>query len=448
MHPALTYALKKGASYAELRSIDVKRINIETQDKLVKELSSNESEMFAVRVLANGGEGIAFSTKNTYQEMIDKALIAAKNFTKSLEFSNLDQLRKKIKTHYKTDPSTISLEEKKKLLQHLDQRKEFKKIHSCRLFYTEVTKKSIFENTEGRELSWDDLVVGFVVQAFAKEGKTTENFYDVKKAHCGFEIMDNANSFVHETMKMAESLLKAKHIKGGNYPVIIDQKLGGVFAHEAVGHSCEADIVLQGSSLLKDKLQKKIATTKLTLIDDGTKEGFYGWVPIDDEGVEGQKTVLIEKGVLKNFLHSRETATRMNMLPTGNGRSEGLGAPAIPRMRCTFIEEGDSNIDEMLQEMKNGYYLKGTAGGQVNTTNGEFLFNAQYGYTISKGEKKEMIKGVSLQGSILEILPAIELIAKDLSFSQGTCGKSGQGVPVSDGAPHLLLKKIRVGGQK
>ena len=206
--------------------------------------------------------------------------------------------------------------------------------------------------------------------------------------------------------------------------------------------------MLQGGSVLREQMDKKIGSSSLNLVDDGTKEGLYGWVPVDDEGVLGQRTVLIQNGVLKNFLHSRETAARMNALPTGNGRGEALGCPVIPRMRCTYIENGDSSFEEMLKEMKNGYYLKGTAGGEVNPASGEFLFNAQYGFSVEKGELKEMVKGVSLNGLMLKTLPEIELIAKDIFFSQGTCGKSGQGVPVSDGAPHMLLKEVRVGGQQ
>ncbi|MFA4887550.1 MAG: TldD/PmbA family protein, partial [Candidatus Nanoarchaeia archaeon] len=267
------------------------------------------------------------------------------------------------------------------------------------------------------------------------------------RVHGGWEVMGQAEVLTEECVKMANKLLTAKYVKGGNVPVLIDQKLGGVFAHEAVGHGCEADCVLQESSVFKEKLGKKVANEKLTLIDDGTKEGFYGWVPLDDEGVEGQKTMLIEDGVLKNFLHSRETATRMKMLPTGNGRAESLGNPVIPRMRCTYIEKGNDKFEDMLKEIKDGYYLKGTLGGEVNPSTGEFLFNAQYGYKVKNGEIKEMVKAVSLGGSILEILPKIKMIGKDLDFSQGTCGKGGQSVPVSDGAPHMLIEKAKVGGK-
>jgi len=286
-----------------------------------------------------------------------------------------------------------------------------------------------------------------MVQAFAKEGIKSENFYDVDRGHKGNEILEGAREKMQETMRMAEALLSAKHPIGGVFPVVADQRLGGVFAHEAVGHGCEADLVLQNNSLLKNKIGKKIGADGLTLIDDGTREGVYGWVPVDDEGVEGQKTVLIDCGVLKSFLHSRETAAKMNAVPTGNGRAESLAYPAIPRMRCTYINEGDASFEEMLSGVKEGYYLKGTTGGEVNPATGEFLFNAQYGFKVEKGDLAEMVKAVSLQGSILKILPQIVLFGKDLKFSHGTCGKNGQGVPVSDGAPHMLLEKAQVGGQ-
>ncbi len=448
MHSGLDYALKKGAQYAEIRSVVAKRTSIETQNKEIKELSSSEVKSFSVRVFYKGGEGIAFSTKENYNDLVDNALSAAKNFGKGVSLETLPSLKKNIKTKVKINPEDIDIEEKKENLLRLDVKEEFKKVNSCRLVYNDSLRDINFENTEGRSLKWDDVVVSFVAQAFAKEGKRLENFYDVERAHKGYEVLDSSQKLVRETMKMAQALLKAKHAKGGNFPAIIDQKLGGVFAHEAVGHGCEADIVLQGGSILKDKLNQKIAVKDLTLVDDGTKEGFYGWVPFDDEGVEGQKTVLIENGYLKGYLHNRQSASKMKVEPTGNGRAETVGYPAIPRMRCTYIENGTANFKELLEELKDGYYLKGTAGGEVNPATGEFLFNASYGYKVENGELKELLKGVSLNGSILDILPTIKLIGNDLSFSHGTCGKNGQGVPVSDGAPHILLSKVKIGGQQ
>ena len=138
----------------------------------------------------------------------------------------------------------------------------------------------------------------------------------------------------------------------------------------------------------------------------------------------------------------------MKMNVTGNGRSEGLSARAIPRMTNTYFDVGDSSFNEMLSTIKDGYYLKGTLGGQVNPGTGEFLFNAQYGFKIVNCELKELVKGVSLTGSILSTLKNISLVAKDLEFSSGTCGKDGQHVPVGDGAPHIKIDLARVGGQE
>ena len=323
-----------------------------------------------------------------------------------------------------------------------------KKINSLRVNYSDNNRKLKITTSEGRELTWNDNVVGIVSVAYAKDGNRLEQFYKSKIKHQGYELFKKeASGIVNNSMEMAEKMLQSKLAKGGNYPVIIDQALG-VFSHEAVGHGCEADNVLQGATVMNEKIGKLIASTSVNIIDDGSLEEGYGWTAFDDEGVEGQKTYLIRNGFLEGYLHTRETASLLKMKPTGNGRAESLGHRAIPRMTNTYFDNGDSNFKEMLEKIKDGYYLKGSSGGQVNPSSGEFLFNAQYGYRVENGELKELVKNVSLTGNILTTLKNISLVAKDLEFSQGVCGKDGQHAPVGDGAPHIKIDKARVGGQE
>ena len=234
-------------------------------------------------------------------------------------------------------------------------------------------------------------------------------------------------------------------------PCVLDPELAGVFIHEAVGHAAEADLVLENSSILAGKIGEQIASQHVTVYDDPTMHE-YGYYPFDAEGVPAKKTTLIDRGVLSSYLHSRETAGRLGGSGNGNGGSGGGNARAqgcaipIPRMSNTFIANRDMSFEEIIEELRDGVYLKGSRGGQVNTGEGIFQFNAELGYVVRGGEICEMLRDVSLSGQTLEILKNITAVGDDLAFHSGRCGKSGQAVPVSDGSPHILVNRAMVGG--
>lgn len=169
-----------------------------------------------------------------------------------------------------------------------------------------------------------------------------------------------------------------------------------------------------------------------------------GYYPFDDEGSVSQETILVKEGVLNSYLHSRETAGRMGGVPR-NARAQGIDRPVV-RMSNTYIANGDRKVGEIFEELGDGVYLMGSRGGQVNTAEGVFQFNAKRGYLVEKGEKTKLLRDVSLTGKILEIMKDIRAVGNDLKFNSGRCGKAGQLVPVSDGSPHLLIEKATVGG--
>jgi len=449
MEKFISYGEKKGCSYTELKSYKSIRNTIEVVDKNVKELSSSEASLYSARVILNGSEGLSYSNKDNFKELIDNAVKLAKIQDKKIKFNPLKKINVKIKTKYKINIVDINLEDKKKnILNLFNEKKNYKKISSLKFIYRDSKTKFDFLNSENRKISWDDSAVRYVAYSYAKEGSRIESFIDTRSGHKGYELFKNeSDKMIKYVLSMGEEMLKSKNAKAGNYPVMVNHHLGGVFAHEAVGHACEADAVLQGSSVIK-RLGNRVGSENITIIDDKTIEGNNGWVPYDDEGVKGERTILIQNGFLKGYLHNRETASEMNMNPTGNGRSMDLSQRAIPRMSTTFVDNGDSNYNEILHSIKDGYYLLGTLGGQVNPTTGEFLFNAQHGYKIINGELKYLVKNVGLTGNILKTLNEINLIGKDLKFNGGTCGKAGQWVPVSDGAPTFKIDNARVGGSE
>jgi len=444
----ISYAQKKGAEYIELKTLRIEQTSIETQNEDVKNLSTIYSELRAVKLICKKKEALASSNMETFQELIDKAIKISKLSEEEIEFQPQKRINLKLSSKFKIDPRDIDLEQKKKDILNLNAlRKDFKKIVNVKLNYSDIKITKTFANSEGTETELNDTMVIYAPWIYAKEGQVLESYFKILRGHDGYEIMKKAEEHTKETMSMAQKLLKAKYAKGGKFPVIVDQNLGGVFIHEAVGHATEADIVLQNGSVLKGKLNQKIASDILNARDDGTRY-IFGWTPIDDEGTEGSNTQLIKDGTLINYLHSRQTASIMKTKPTGNGRSQSIGHRSIPRMTCTIIDEGDSNFDEMVSTIKNGYYLKGSKGGEVSPSKGEFMFNAMYGYKIEKGEQKEMVKAVSLNGNILKILPKISMIGNDLAYEHGFCGKDSQSVPVSHGTPHFKIEEAGVGGKE
>lgn len=448
MEKALHFAKEKGSSYAEAVTINKERTSIEISNSQSKELSSGAAVMYAVRVLHNGKWGTAASYKESPQQLVRKAIQNSKACDGKINIPKMPSEKASLNTKTKTDPSSISLDKKRDDLFSLDKlKRNYKKVSSLTLMYGDSITNYHFTNTEGRDIAWNDTTVGIIARAFAKNKGVVENAWKVERGHCGYELMKNGESAVKEAMEKATKLLSAKQAKGGMFPVIADNKLTGVFTHEAIGHACEADIVLNDGSILIDKLNKRIGPELVSVYDDGQiKE--WGYTPYDEEGIKSKKTWLIKKGILNSYMHNRETAEKFNVEPTGNGRSQAPNYRIIPRMTCTVMAQGDSNFDEMIQEVKEGYYLKDSAGGQVNPATGEFLFNAAEGYYVKNGEIKHMVKGVSLVGDILKTLFEIQLLSNELKYGKGFCGKSGQAVPVSEAGPHMLLRKTMVGGQQ
>jgi TldD protein len=246
----------------------------------------------------------------------------------------------------------------------------------------------------------------------------------------------------------ALKMLKAKPAPAGKFTVVISSKAGGTMIHEAVGHGLEADLANQGLSVYSGKIGQKVASELITVIDDGTMPGKYGSSGYDDEGIPTRKNVLIENGVLRSFMYDLTEAMKSGEFSTGNGRRQSYMHVPIPRMTNTYIASGDTDPEEIIRDTRSGILVVKMGGGQVNTVNGDFIFEVSEGYLIENGEVTEPIRGVSLIGNGPKVLQQIDAVGNDLGFAIGTCGKDGQGVPVSDGLPTIRIPEITVGGTK
>lgn len=258
------------------------------------------------------------------------------------------------------------------------------------------------------------------------------------------EVVENTAT---EAARLAIQALNAKPAPSGTFPVVLSSSAGGTMIHEACGHGLEADLVLAKVSAFADKIGQKVASEFVTIIDDGTIPHKRGSSAIDDEGNPSQRIVLIEHGILKNYLHSRKTAHKMHVPTTGNGRRESYQHIAIPRMRNTFLAPGNCDPESIIKGVKNGLLVKHMGGGQVDTVTGNFVFQATEAYWIQDGNISYPVKNATLAGCGPDILMNITQIGNDLDyFEVGTCGKDGQGVPVSDALPTILCPSLVIGG--
>jgi TldD protein len=265
----------------------------------------------------------------------------------------------------------------------------------------------------------------------------------------GFELFtpEAVERTVLEAVRLALQALTARPAPAGTFPVILSSSAGGTMIHEACGHGLEADLALAGVSAFAGKLGQRVAAEGVTIIDDGTLPHKRGSSASDDEGHPAQRVVLIERGVLKGYLQSRKTARRMGLEPTGNGRRESYRHIPIPRMRNTFLAPGREAPEAILKDLDRGLLVKHMGGGQVDTVTGNFVFQVTEGYWVEKGEVQYPVKNATLTGCGPEVLLGLTRIGSDLRhFDIGTCGKDGQGVPVSDALPTILCPALIVGG--
>ena len=311
-------------------------------------------------------------------------------------------------------------------------------------------KKITIANSEGLFISDERTRTRFSVSVTA-ENSAGERFVagESPGALMGFEFFEKLDieSFTRTAAERAVRMLSAGYIEGKKMPIILGNGFGGVIFHEACGHPLETEAVRKKATPFAEKLGTKIAHTAVTAIDDGTIFGSWGSVAIDDEGMPTEKTVLIENGILKNFISDRVGALECNVRRTGSARRESYKYSPVSRMRNTYIAAGKDKLDDMLQGVSEGLYAPKLGGGSVNPATGEFNFAVEEGYRIRDGKIAEPVRGATLIGKGHEILPKISMVGSDLEITAGMCGASSGSVPVTVGQPTLKVDEMLVGGR-
>ena len=258
------------------------------------------------------------------------------------------------------------------------------------------------------------------------------------------ELVDEVT---HEAISRTAFLFDATRIDGGEMPVVMAAGASGILLHEAIGHAFEADFIRQGTSIFSDRLGTEICDPSITIVDDGTQEGDAGRLRWDDEGTAGQRTVLVEKGRLVSFMHDRISAKHFGVAPTGNGRRQSFRHTPQPRMRSTYMLAGETPPDDIIRSVRRGILAQTFTNGQVQIGAGDFTFYMKQGYLIEDGRLTQPLRDLNIIGNGPQALRDICLVGNDLKLdhSASMCGKGGQTVPVSQGLPTVLIKKLVVG---
>jgi TldD protein len=439
--------LENKVDYVDIRAGSGNSTSILMKDGKVQEIKSGFDHGGRVRVLNGGAWGFAFTTDlSKLSEVGEYALKLSKSLKSDVQLTESEVTIDHVKSAAKIKPADVSTEEKKEIIKEANQSATIDQVVSTTVNYVDSASKSTFLSSEGSKVTMEESRVGMFLNAVAANGEVIQFGHGSMGGSKGFEVLKNADieKFGRKIGEKAVRLLSAEKAPSGKFPVVTDCELTGVFIHEALGHAAEADLILQNDSILKDKMGTPIGSDMVTIIDDASMDAF-GYYAYDAEGTKTKENVLVENGILKSLLSSRETASKLNIESSGNARSI-ISEQPIVRMSNTYLKPGELKFEELIEDISDGIYLKGSRGGQVDTGKGIFQFNAAESFKIENGSIETPLRDVSLSGDIMETLTKVNGVGSDFKMSMGFCGKSGQTAPVGDGGPHVRIIDAMVGG--
>ena len=454
-------AKSKGCSFSEARFVRRTSSYIRAQDGRIEELSQRELAGVGIRVIIDGAWGFASTaslTKKDLSASLEEAIASAKVLRNKVEDKaevvEMKSCTAKKELHCKISPEDVAPEDKAKRVSEWEREARSldpQRIQNTVASLSDVLREEIVCNSFGVKVESKLIHTLATVFVAASEGNVRQSASERRGGAKGYELLEefNPEDFSLKAANKALSLLSASPPPAGTFPAILDPEVVGLFVHEALGHNAEADAVWSGQSIIKEKKGEEIAAPCVSIVDDATIEGAFGFYFFDSEGTPAKRNVIIENGILVDYLYNLETAKKMNAQPSGNARAESYESSPIVRMSNTFMCPGDWSFEEMLQEMKNGVYLKGGRWGYVFPERGQFTFNVEEAYLVKDGELKEHLRDVSMSGMTLETLKKIKGVSKDFRLaSPGYCGKGGQTAFVDDGGPFVLVEEITVGGRR
>ncbi len=456
MRDKIEEALKRSkADYTEIRIEDKETCRIAFHGKDLETANTNIDKGIMVRCLIrNRGWGVTtFNDLDDLVAMVDQAYQCARVGTvpEPIELTPAEPIESVTTTIQGHDFRDVPLSAKKALAERYNQilLGYNDRIVDTQSIYSDVFTHLILANSEGTYIEQDKPSVVIGAFATARDGDNVQQAHEVFSSTQGYEFVLDKDELARKVAVRAVEMLGARPVQAGQYPIVIDQMLAGVFIHEAFGHLSEADFVYENPKAREMMtFGRRFGQSILNVYDDGSIPNVRGTTLYDDEGTPARRNWLIKDGMLVGRLHSRQTAAKMGEAATGNARAVSYRFAPIVRMTNTAIDNGTATFDDLIKDIKLGIYACDAYGGETQLEN--FSFSSSYAYMIRDGRIAEMVKDVILAGNLFTTLGNIDLIGNDFKWlnTGGGCGKAGQfPLPVGMGAPHIRIQNVIIGGQ-
>jgi TldD protein len=451
MRDDIQEALKDhGARYVEIRLEQSEGTRLTYRGRELEEIGRSSGIGGNVRALAGGGWG--FACFNDISDLKGKVAMAVSHARhvggEPVQLADVEPHVDTVELVLLEDPQGVSLHEKKRVLdEYISLMLGVPGVQTCTIGYGDGRRKVVFANSEGGYIEQERVDVNLRLAAMARDGGDVQQSGVSQGSSGDFSFVRSLQQDAQDVARKAVEMMKAPKVKGGEYTVILDPILAGVFIHEAFGHLSEADHVYENDHLREIMyMGRKFGGRHLNVVDGAAVPGLRGSYKYDDEGALATRTDLIREGVLVGRLHSRETAAKMGETPSGNARAINYRFPPIVRMTNTFIESGDATFEDLITGVKEGVYARNWYGGMTSME--MFTFSAGEAYMVRDGKMEELLRPVMLTGNLFQTLENLDAVANDLGMNQGGgCGKGGQSpLPVSNGSPHIRIQHCLVSG--
>ena len=450
----LETALSKGGDFAEIYLQHLIRTEIQLDEDKIKSCTYGIIQGGGIRVISGEKTGYAFSDDLTFARLKEAAEVAAFIATSGKAQKPADLRLQKVNPYF-TLKSPVPLASEKTKIEFMNRANQAardydKMIEQVRVDFMDEAKKIMIINSEGIKAKDEQFIVRLAVYPLAVEGSKRFEGYGTLGGRVDLDYFESntPEDAGKVGARQAITMLQAEDAPAGLNPVVVGPGWGGVLIHEAFGHSLEGDGIRKNTSLMSDKLGKKVASDVVNVVDDATIPYGRGSFNIDDEGTSGQRKVLVKNGILEGYMFDLLNAKLMKTKSTGNGRRTSYREYPIPRMTNTFIDKGKTDPEDIIKSVKRGVYAKKMGGGSVDTTSGNFNFLVREAYLIEEGKITRPLKGAVLIGNGPEAIQKIEMVGNDLLVDQttGTCGKDGQWVYAGVGQPTIKFSEITIGG--
>jgi len=447
-------ALNTGGDFAEIFVEDKRSSSAVLDDGKVEELTSGRDRGAGIRVVVGDTTGFAHTadlSESGLAAAANAAAAAARGGGGGTRTIDLTRRHSPAPNVVEIMPGDVPKARKVELLTRADEvaRSQGGAISQVSASYGDSRRRILVANSDGLLASDDQVKTFFAVSCIATGDTGMQTGRESVGHTVGFELFDtyDVDELAARAAHRALTKLAARPAPSGQMPVVIGSGGGGVLFHEACGHGLEADLVGKSASVFKGRVGELVASPTVTIVDDGTMGGEWGCFAIDDEGHAAQRNVLIENGILTDYMWDLLRARKEGRQSSGNGRRQSYQHLPMVRMTNTYLLNGPDDPDEIVASTDRGVYVKHLGGGQVNTATGDFVFGMTEAYLIENGEITEPLREGNLIGNGPDVLTRIDALGNDFAMGPpGTCGKDGQGVPVGDGVPTLRVSSLTIGG--